>query len=180
MNKIISIGIVFLFFAQICMADIIETKTNKIYKGKIIKTSEKGIAVRTEEGNTVVIPKNQLARIQRDKKVYDFLNGEIYYLEKRRPFLPFSVFSVSLGAYSVTKFQDYQKNHKKAEEAKKEDPSVQNLKDKSGKDLAMSIGFGICSVATLILALKPMEVKVPVGKISMHVTPTHIGLALSF
>lgn len=180
MKKIVSVGIVCLFFTQICLADIIETKNNKIYKGKIIKTSEKGLAIRTEEGNTVVIPKNQLARIQRDKKVYDFLNGEIYYLEKRRPFLPFSVFSVSLGAYSVTKFQDYQKNRKKAEEPTREDPEVQNLKDQSGKDLAMSIGFGICSVATLILALKPIEVKVPVGKISMQVTPTQIGLALSF
>lgn len=180
MKKIVSLGIIFLFFTQICLADIIETKTNKVYKGKIIKTSEKGLAVRTEEGNTVVIPKNQLARIQREKKVYDFLSGEIYYLEKRRPFLPFSVFSVSLGVYSVTKFQDYQRNHKKAEEEKKEDPDVQNLKDESGKDLAVSIGLGICSVATFILALKPIEVKVPVGKISMNVTPTHIGLALSF
>ena len=56
-----------------------------------------------------------MARINRDNQILDFITGERYYLEVRRPYLPFAVLSIATGAYAVNRFQEYDRLHKKAE-----------------------------------------------------------------
>lgn len=163
-------------------ADLIETKNHKKYNGKIIKTVDNKVVIKTEEGNMIGIPRSSLSKVTRGKEVFDFEKGERYYLEVRRPFLPFMVLSVACGAYSVVKFQDYKRNHDKYEKEKKATGAgdVSNLNDNSKKDLSAGVVLAVCSVGTFIMAIKPMEVKVPVGKIKISMAPNGMELALNF
>jgi len=163
-------------------ADLIETKNNRKYNGKIVKTVEDKIVIKTDEGNMIGIPRSSLARVTRGREVFDFVTGERYYLEVRRPFLPFMVVSAACGAYSVMKYQDYQRNHDRYEKEKLEaDASgTVNLEDTSKKDLGTSVILAVCSVGTFVMALKPMEVKVPIGKIKLGMAPNGMRLSLNF
>jgi hypothetical protein len=184
MKKIVSMFLLMGFASQICGADLIETKNDKKYQGKIVKTVDGKVVIKTTEGNMIGIPRSNLSKITRGKEVFDFVNGERYYLEIRRPFLPFSVVSVAMGAYSVIKFQDYQKKHADYEKHKNDDGAqgAINLTDTSKKDLGTGLVLAVCSVGTFIMAMRPMEVKVPIGKISlsMNTNGAGVGLAVNF
>ena len=182
MKRLLYVLILLGFASHLAGADVIETKTNRKYNGKIIKIVDDKIVIKTEEGNMVGIPKSSLARITRGKEVFDFVSGERYYLEVRRPFLPFMVVSVACGAYSVVKYQDYQRSHARFEKQKQEADAADatNLQDTSKKDLSTSVILAVCSAGTFIMALKPMEVKVPIGKIKIGMTPNGVRLSMNF
>jgi len=182
MKRVIYVLILLGFTSQLTAADVIETKTNRKYNGKIVKIVEDKIVIKTDEGNMVGIPRSSLARITRGKEIFDFVSGERYYLEVRRPFLPFMVVSVACGAYSVVKYQEYQQNHARYEKEKQAAHATDttNLSDNSKKDLSTSVILAVCSAGTFIMALKPMEVKVPIGKIKLGMAPNGMRLSLNF
>ncbi len=88
-------------------ADTIVTKKNQKYHGKVIDRNTKGFVIQTVEGSLVVIPQENISKIIRDNKIYDLEQRISYYLEVRRPFLPFIVMSIVTGAYCVKSFQSY-------------------------------------------------------------------------
>jgi hypothetical protein len=182
MKKILCIFLLLGFASQVFGTDLIETKKKRVYKGKIVKIVDDKVVIKTEEGSMIGISKSSLSKVTRGKEVFDFQKGERYYLEIRRPFLPFTVLSAACGVYSVLKFQDYKRNHNKYEKEKKDADAkdTTNLKDQSKKDLSTGIILAVCSVGTFIMAIKPMEVKVPIGKIKISMTSTGVGLALNF
>jgi hypothetical protein len=180
MKRVLYVLILLGFTSQLTAADIIETKTNRKYNGKIVKIVEDKIVIKTDEGNMVGIPRSSLARITRGKEIFDFVSGERYYLEVRRPFLPFMVVSAACGAYSVVKYQDYKRSHDRYEKERQEAGADANLRDTSKKDLGTSVILGVCCAGTLIMALKPMEVKVPIGKIKLGMAPNGMRLSLNF
>jgi len=182
MKRVFYVLILLGFTSQLTAADVIETKTNRKYNGKIVKIVEDKIVIKTDEGNMVGIPRSSLARITRGKEIFDFVSGERYYLEVRRPFLPFMVVSAACGAYSVVKYQDYQRIHSRYEKEKQEAGAggTVNLKDTSKKDLSTSVVLAVCSAGTFIMALKPMEVKIPIGRIKLGMAPTGMRLSLNF
>jgi hypothetical protein len=186
MKKSLFVILLFGFVFQALGADIIETKSKKKYNGKIVKTVDDKVVIKTDEGNVIGIPKASLARVRRGKEVFDFVTGERYYLEVRRPFLPFLVLSAASGAYSVVKFQDFRKGRDAAEKYKKEHAGedYQYLDDKYKKDRAWGYVLAVCSAGTFIMAIQPMEVKVPIGKIKVSLSPamspSGIGLAMRF
>ena len=170
------------FISQAFGGDIILTKQNRKYNGKVIKRTAKGFVVRTVEGSVVVIPSENMKMIYQGNKVYNFDEGLAYYLEKRRPFLPFVILSVAAGAYSVRKYRDYQDHHDQAEAEKliEAGPEYTNLKDQSKKDLAWCVVSGLFSLGSFYVALKPMEVRVPIGRINLSMAPRGVTLALHF
>jgi hypothetical protein len=182
MKKVACLCLLFLFVPMAFGLDLIVLKNGQQYRGTVTKIVEKGLMVKTLEGNVVVIPKANISKIYRDNKVLDFVAGESYYLERKRPFLPFIVLSAATGAYSVKKFQDYQDNRKKskAETESTGDSNMQNFKDQSKKDLAECIVSGLFCAGSLYVAFKPIEVKIPIGKINVSAIPNGVSLSLSF
>lgn len=159
-------------------ADLIVTKTGSKYQGKVIKIIEKGFVVRTVEGTVHVIPKSNLSKIYRGNKVLDFEENMSYYLEVRRPFLPFIVLGLATGAFSVKNFQDYRKHRDQYDQI--QDESKSDYLKKSNKELAYGIVSGLFSVGSFYIALRPMEVKVPIGRISLQTLDQGIQLSLHF
>lgn len=182
MKKFVCMFLLFCFVPMAFGADLILLRNGQQYRGQVTKIVEKGFVVKTIEGNVIVIPKSNIAKIYRDNKVLDFESGESYYLERKRPFLPFIVLSVATGAYAVRKYQDYQDNSKKSKEEVVDtgQSDLQNFKDQSKKDLAWSIGSGLFCIGSLYVAFKPIEVKVPIGKINLSATPNRVMLSLEF
>lgn len=165
-------------------ADVIVLKNGRQYRGKVTGVVEKGkgLMVKTDEGNVVVIPKANVSKIFRDNMVLDFESGERYYLEKKRPFLPFIVLSVATGAYSIKKYQDYRDNRDKSkkETSQTGQSDLQNFKDQSKKDMAECIVSGLFCAGSLYVAFKPIEVRVPIGKINISAIPNGVMLSLQF
>jgi hypothetical protein len=176
MKRILYVLILLAVTSSLTGADLIETKNNRKYNGKIVKIVEDKVVIKTDEGNMIGIPKSSLSRITRGKEVFDFDAGERYYLEVRRPFLPFMVVSMACGAYSVVKYQDYQKNRKENQPGANGETNLKASK----KDLGTGIILAACSVGTFIMAIKPMEVKVPIGKIKLGMAPEGMRLSLNF
>jgi hypothetical protein len=182
MRKIM-LALFFISFVPMAMGlDVIILKNGHEYRGQVTKIVDNKFVVKTVEGNVIGIPKANVARIIRDNKVLDFEAGESYYLETKRPFLPFIVLGVATGAYSVKKFQDYQDHRKEADEAtlKTGDPDQTNMKDQSKKDLAECIVSGLFCAGSVYVAFKPLEVKVPIGKINISAVPNGVMLSLHF
>ncbi len=107
-----------------------------------------------------------------------------YYLEVRRPFLPFVVLGIATGAYALGKYREYQDKKTQAEQAIDDLPGQGQdytyLDDQSKKALAWSIVSGLFSVGSFYVALRPLEVKVPIGKINLSTTSSGISIALHF
>jgi hypothetical protein len=179
MKKMAAACAVLLIGVQIAAADVIETKNGRTYNGAIVKTVDGKVVIRTDEGSMIGIPRASLARVRRGKEVFDFVTGERYYFEVRRPFLPFTVLSVACGAYSVIQFQEYNKEKARIEKLERENEAT-SLDDKSGQHMTAGVVLAVCSVGSFIMAVKPMEVKVPVGKIKIGMSPTGVRLALNF
>lgn len=180
MKKLCAALAVLLMGVQFAAADVIETKNGRTYNGAIVKTVDDKVVIRTNEGSMIGIPRASLARVRRGKEVFDFVTGERYYYEVRRPFLPFTVLSVACGAYSVVQYQEYKKEKDRIKELEKDAEGAQSLDDKSGQHLTASIVLAVCGAGSFIMAIKPMEVKVPVGKIKVGMSPTGVRLALNF
>jgi hypothetical protein len=182
MIRTISCIILLSFAAGLTAGDTIVTKQNKKYYGTVIDRNDKGFVMRTNEGHMVVIPVDRISRIIRNNLVYDLETQSKYYLEKRHPFLPFVVLGLASGIYSVRKYQDYKDHHAMAEAEKMESagPEYTNLKDQSRKDLAWCIVSGLFSAGSFYIALRPMEVKVPMGKIKVSASFGSIHFALHF
>ena len=169
----------------ICMAtvvsgqDIIKTKSNQKYVGKIVKVSKKNrsFVIKTDMGNMVAVKFSDVLTVQRGNKIIDLQAGESYYLEVRRPYLPFSILGVASGVYSVSQFQEYQKRKDKFNTAT--EGGEQNLKDDSGEALALGIVSGLVSLGSFYVAIQPLEVKVPIGKVRVSGSPMGNGVMLS-
>jgi len=167
-----------LFVPQLFAADTIVTKKNRKYYGKVIKIIGKGFVVKTIDGNVVVIPQSHISKIFRGNKVLDFESKMSYYREIRHPFLPFMVLSVATGVYSVKRFHDYKEHRRQADE--NTIPGYTNLSDQSKRDLAWSIVSALFSAGSFFVALRPMEVKIPIGRINLSTTHNGFILALHF
>jgi hypothetical protein len=181
MRKIICCFLILGFAGWVLAEDTIVTKTNRKYRGTVIDRNDKGFVMRTVEGHMVVIPTDRISQIKRNNLVYDLETKTKYYLEKRHPFLPFIVLSVAAGVYSIHKYQDYVKHRDDAEIAKQEaGGNYTYLEDQSKKDLAWCIVSGLFSAGSFYIALRPMEVKVPMGKIRVSASASGIQIALHF
>jgi hypothetical protein len=86
------------------------------------------------------------------------------------------VLSVACGAYSVVKYQEYQRNKRDNPPG----PTGETNLNASKKALNTSIILAVCGAGTLFMALQPMEVKVPIGKIKLSMSPAGASLALNF
>ncbi|MBN2105571.1 hypothetical protein JW835_16150 [bacterium] len=166
--------------------DILETRKGVKYRGKIVKVQDtkggKAFVMKTEQGSTIAVFQKNIARIYRDNQVIDLITGERYYTEVRRPFLPFAVLSIASGAYAINRFQEYDRLHKKAEKERKEaqvDPETINTKDQKNA-MAAGIVSSILSVGSLYIAIRPMEIKVPIGKVKVSSTLNGVNIALHF
>ena len=169
----------------ICLApallgqDIIKTKSNQKYVGKIVKVSKKNrsFVIKTDQGNMVAVKFADVLTVQRGNKIIDLKAGESYYLEVRRPYLPFAILGVASGVYSVSQFQEYQKRKDKFNSGS--ESGEQNLKDDSGEAMALGIVSGLVSLGSFYVAIRPLEVKVPIGKVKVSGSPMGNGVMLS-
>ena len=182
MRKWICIILILCLMIPSLHADIIITKQNKKYHGKVIRVTEKGFVIRTTDGSVIVLPKNYVSKIFRGNKVLDLEKKMSYYVEIRRPYLPFAVLGIATGVYAIRRFQDYKDHKDQADFALQEADAAdhQYLADESKKDLAWCIVSGIFSVGSFYVALRPMEVRVPIGRINLSASSDRITLALHF
>jgi hypothetical protein len=180
MKRLIYVFLLFCVVTQAMGTDTIVTKRGRKFQGKVIRIIEKGFVVRTTDGSVIVLPKDNISKIYRDNKVLDFEEGMSYYLEVRRPFLPFIVLAITSGAYCVDRYSQYRKDRDEADEAVgDEDKELQYL-NSSKKALAASIISGLFCVGSFYIAIRPMEVRIPIGKIRMSATSSGVTLALHF
>lgn len=171
------------FVSETFGADLIITKENRKFKGKVVKVADGKFIVRTTSGSTLAIPRSHVAKIYRGNRLLDFEEGMSYLVEKRHPYLPFIVLSVASGAYSVNRYQEYKRRkdaYNEYRDSPDYDPELQNVSDDSGKALAESIIFGLFSAGSFYFAVKPMEVRVPIGKIQVSAAPGGVRLSLNF
>jgi hypothetical protein len=159
--------------------DAVITKDRRKFQGTVVKITEKGFVLRTTEGTMIVIPKDRVSKITRGNKVLDFDAGISYYLEQKRPFLPFIILSVASGAYAVKKFDDY-KTHRDEANADNLGSEYTNLEDQSKKDMAWGIVSSLFCAGSVYVAFKPIEIKVPIGKIKLSMAPSGASLSLQF
>ena len=179
MKRVICVFLLFCAVSQVLATDTIVTKRGRKFQGKVIRIIEKGFVIRTTEGSVIVLPKDNISKIYRDNKVLDFEEGMSYYLQVRRPFLPFIVLAITSGAYCIDRYGQYRNDREDADEAVGDEEELQYL-DSSKKALAASIISGLFCVGSLYIALRPMEVRVPIGKIRMSATSNGVQLALHF
>lgn len=181
MRKMITIFLVLCFFSHAFGEDIIVTKQKRKYYGKVINRNENGFLLKQADGSVIVIPIENISKILQGKTVYDFEEKMKYILEVRRPFLPFIILGVAAGAYGVKRYQDYQDHHQKAQEALQEPgDDYTYLNDQSKKDLAWCVVSGLFSAGSFFIAFKPLEVRVPIGKLNFSTTSNGVTLALRF
>ncbi|MBN1780128.1 hypothetical protein JW948_03315 [bacterium] len=178
--------VLLLSVTQIFSLDIIETRKGMKYRGSIVKVQNtkegKAFVIKTEQGGTVAVYQKDVARIHRDNQIIDLITGERYYLEIRRPYLPFAVLSIATGAYAVNRFQEYNRLKEKADKERElagvDDETINTSDQKNA--MGAGIVASIISVGSLYVALRPMEIRVPLGKINVSGTWNQIHLALHF
>jgi hypothetical protein len=182
MKKVYCVLLILSLISQAFGSDRIITKKNKKYNGKVIKIVEKGFVVKTVEGSVIVIPKTNISLIYTGNKILDFNKKMSYYLEVRHPYLPFAILGIATGAYSVKKFGDYSKMRKqiKKENENAEIDSETNNTNDDKNALAVGIVSALFSVGSFYIALRPMEVKVPIGRLNLSASPCGMTLALHF
>ncbi len=175
--------LIFIVFILACSQvsaqyDKIITKQNIVYLGRVVRISAETnrCAVQQLDGNIVVVPIDQIAEIHRGGQVLDFTTNIRYRIEKQRPFLPLLALSIGSGIYSVTKFRDYRDNKEKADLALDEiqdedDSDYTYLNDQSRKDLAWGVISALACVGSTYLALRPVEVRIPVRPFTFSMQP---------
>ena len=187
MKRMLCILIACLCVSQAWAQDLITKKDGVKIKGRVVKSANQAYAVRTVEGNLVVVKMDDIATIKRGNMLLDLEHQIKFRVEKQRPFLPFLILTGASTAYSVYQFNEYKKNKKAADDAlagltdTTEDEYI-NLKDKSKRNLAMCIASGFVGVGTAYIALKPVEVRTPLGplKLSLGVQGSQVQLAVRF
>jgi len=183
MRKVVVVILLFCLIPQLLRADIIVTKDKNRYSGKVVKILPKDFAVKLDDGTVIIIPKNKVSQIIRNNIILDLDQGIRYFVEVRRPFLPFLILGTATGIYAFKKFKDYKDNKEQADQLAEQagmEEGYQNLNDQSKRDLAYGIVSAIFSVGSYYIALKPMEVRVPMGKINLSANPRGVSLALHF
>jgi len=161
-------------------ADTIITKNNLRHQGTVVNKNEQGYIMRKKDGTLVVVPLQDISKIIRNNKVFDFEKRMGYYLETKRPFLPFIILGVAAGAYSAKKIQDYLKERDRVAALEQGDDPPQYLNDKSGSHLAWSIASGLVGVGSFYIAFRPLQVMVPIGPIKVGLGSGQISLAMNF
>jgi hypothetical protein len=186
MRRLLFILITLVFVSQTFAQDVITKKDGVVIHGRVVKRANNAFAVRTNEGNLVVIKEADVASIQRGKLLMDFERQLRFRVEKRRPFLPFLIITGVSAAYGVQKYKDYEKHRDEADEQKaifgEDNEEYINLNDKSKRDMAMTVISGVVSLGTAYIALRPIEVKTPLGplNLSMGVKANQVQLAIHF
>jgi len=180
MRKLIIIILLISFAGAVMAKDILVTIQGKKYHGTVIDRRGGNFVIRTADGSVVEIPESITAQIIRGNIVYDLKLGQKYYLEVRRPFLPFIILGVAAGAYGYKRFNDYADLHRAAEEQRKLFPEeVVNTKDQKTA-LAEGIVSVLVCAGSFYIALKPMKVKVSMGTIELSMQAPRPGVMLSF
>ena len=184
MKKCIATILLISFITQPVMADVIITNQNRKFEGEVLKRVKSKLVVRTKEGSAVMIPVEHVSKIYRGNKVIDFQTKESYYIEKRRPFLPFMVLGAVSAAYSVNRFQEYNRLHSAANVELNQlgaNPGEKTSNDTT-KPMALGIVAGLFSAGCFYIAMRPMELKVPIGKlkVGMNAQGQGVQLALNF
>lgn len=185
-NRWLIFILLLLMASRIFALDILETRKGAKYRGKIVKVQNtkegKAFVMKTEQGSTIAIFQKNVARIYRGNQVIDLVTGERYYLQVRRPYLPFAVLGIASGAYAVNRFQEYNRLHDKAEKERREagvDDDTINTKDQKNA-MAAGIVSSIVCVGSIYIAIRPMEIKVPIGKVKVSGTLNGVNVALHF
>ena len=168
---------------QIVLADIIVTRDKTRYSGKVIKILKNDFAVKLDDGTVIILKKSSVKEIIRNNMVLDLDDQMRYMVEKKRPFLPFLILSAATGIYAGRKFKDYS-DHKKEADAIAADAGMggeyQNLSDQSKRDMAIGIVSAMFSVGSFYIAVKPVEMRTPMGRINFGATSRGVSLALRF
>jgi hypothetical protein len=179
MRKLIIIVLLISFAGAVMAKDTLVTLQGKKYHGTVIDRRGGNWVIRTEDGSVVEIPESITAKIIRGNIVYDIQLGQKYYLEVRRPFLPFIVLGVAAGAYGYKRFNDYADLHKSAEaELQDQGQDVTNTKDQKTA-LAEGIASLLVCAGSFYIALRPLKVKVDMGTIELSLQAPRPGVMLS-
>jgi hypothetical protein len=184
MKRVVYILLFFCLLSHAIAADVIVTKQNKKYHGTVIKITDNGFVIRTVDGAIFVLPKNQISKIIRNRDILDFDDMTRYYVEIRRPYLPFIVLGGATAAFAVKKYQDYKKERDRINEARESnqvpDDEIKDMTDASKRHLAWCIVSGLFSAGSFYIAFRPMEVKVPMGRINLSMAPNGVMLSMQF
>lgn len=181
MRKWIATLLLISLMAQPIMADVIITNQNRKFEGEVLKRVKSKLVVRTKEGSAIMIPVEHISKIYRGNKVIDFQTKESYYIEKRRPFLPFMVLGAVSAAYSVNRFQEYNRLHSAANAELDQlgaNPGERTSNDTT-KPMAMGIVAGLFSAGCFYVAMRPMELKIPIGKLKVGMDPQANGVQVA-
>lgn len=177
-RKWICVGLALCLPVQALAVDRVITRQKREYRGTFLNRTREGLVLRTVEGTLVVIPQSEISKIYReDKSIWDFETGTRYYLKKSLPFLPFTLLGAASGAYAVHQFNNYRDER---ERVKDTPDDVNNITDRSMTHLALCIVSGIFSAGSFYIAFRPMEVKIPLGRINLSADHRGINLALRF
>lgn len=179
MRRVSVLMIILLLVPQLFALDVVVTKNHQKYYGKVVGRKGNGFLLRTREGSVVVIPNSNILNITQGNKLYDFETGMKYHVETKRPFLPLAVLGIASGVASVDQFKKYQ-NEKKKEDAWKKEHKENNDNIQPGKPLAISVVTGLLSIGSFYVAVRPLEVKVPLGKIQISAAPNQVQVVLHF
>lgn len=183
MRKFVFIIIFFAVAAHCFSQDLIITKQDKKYKGKVVKLTEKGFILRLVDGTIIVVPKKDIVRIHRGKMIIDLEKKMRYYKEVHHPYLPLLVLGIAAGAYSIKKIGDYQNEKDRIKKHAKEmelNPALKNIDDNSGEYLTHCIISGLLCLGSSYIAFRPMEVTIPIGPIKMSANYSYKRVMLSF
>ena len=171
--------LLFAFSTAVLAKDTLVTTQGRKYHGVVIARRSGNWVIRTSDGSVVEIPEAITAMIIRDKIVYDIANGQKYYLDVKRPFMPFMILGVAAGAYGYKRFADYDKLHRAAEEQRQSFPDeVINTNDQKTA-LAEGIVSMLVCAGSFYIALRPLKVKVPMGTIELSLQAPRPGIMVS-
>lgn len=180
MQKLLVFILIFCFVTGVIAKDTLVTIQGKKYHGTVINRSGGNWIMRTSDGAVVEIPESITIRIIRGNIVYDMELGQKYYLEVKRPFLPFAILGIAAGAYSYKRFADYSKLHRDAEAQRAAFPDeVINTSDQKGA-LAEGVVSLLVSAGSFYIAFRPLKVKVNMGTIELSLQSPRPGVTLSF
>ena len=178
MRKIYFILLTCCLWSQLSAVDRIITKNNRSYRGKVVNRVDDKFVIKTVEGDEIRLPVDEVSEIQRGDVILDFNTYMRYRIEKQRPLLPLAILGIATGVYAINQYGVYQ--DKKTEyDQKRLDANAEPLEN-PGKYLAYSIASALVSAGSFYFALKPVEVRVPVGQLKLGATRQGITLALCF
>ncbi|HDQ45580.1 MAG TPA: hypothetical protein ENN17_08810 [bacterium] len=177
MRKLLVLLFIFIFCGTLISEDRIVTKARQEYRGRVVRVVKENYVIRLTNGSLIALPQSQISRIYRGNRLLDFEEGMSYIIQKKYPYLPFGVLTIASGAYAVNRYQEYERRKERFKEA---DTGEQDLRDNSGNALAESVIFGVVSLGALYVAFRPLEIKVPVGKINLSAVPGQVRLSLNF